>query len=60
MTRDTIKVERYYGNKNLETIMEKLVLMKLSNFKLSGEENKNSYYNICNSTTDICKKENKV
>lgn len=60
MTRDTIKVERYYGKKNLEAIMEKLVLMKFSNFKLIGEENKNPYYNISNNTTDICKKENKV
>ena len=60
MTRDTIKVERYYGNKNLEAIMEKLVLMKLSNFKLRGEEIINSDYNISTNATDICKKENEV
>ena len=60
MTRDTIKVERYYGNKNLEAIMEKLVLMKFSNFKLRGEENTNSHNNIFTNTTDICKKEKEV
>jgi hypothetical protein len=60
VARDTIKVERYYGNTNLETIMEKLVLMRFSNFKIRGEENKNPYYNICTNLAEISEKENKV
>ena len=56
MTRDTLKIERYYGDKNLQTIMENLVLLKLSNFKLNREGKDNPYYNIVNDTTDICKK----
>ena len=53
LTRNTLKIERHYGNKKLETIMENLVLTKLSNFKVSNEANENTDYNIDKNKTDF-------
>lgn len=60
MTKITLKIERYYGNKDLNTIMENLISMKISNFKFNCETNDKSYYNIDAHTTAIQQKGSKV
>jgi hypothetical protein len=60
VARNTLKIERYYGSKSFEIIMENLVSIKLSNFKLSSEANENLYYNIDTNTRDMYKKINEV
>ena len=46
MTKIIFKIERHYGNKDLKTIIENLLSMKLSNLKFNSEAYDKSYYNI--------------
>lgn len=36
MTKNTFKIVRHYGNKDLKAIIENLVSLRLSNFKLNS------------------------
>jgi len=46
VTKNNFNIVRHYGNKDLKTIIGKLVSTKLSNFKFNREAYDNSYYNI--------------
>ena len=46
MAKVSLKLEIHYGNKDLKTIIEDLVLKKLSDFKFSNEGNDKLDYNI--------------
>ena len=46
MTKVSLKLEIHYGNKDLKTIIEDLVLKKLSDFKFNNGGNDKSYYII--------------
>lgn len=46
MTKNAFKIERHYGNKDLKTIIGKIVSTRLSNFKFNREAYEKSYYNI--------------
>ena len=60
MTKITLKIERHYGNKDLKTIIENLVSMKISNLKFNGEAKDISYYNIQTDIKAIHKEGSKV
>ncbi|MBZ9684960.1 hypothetical protein G9F72_001115 [Clostridium estertheticum] len=48
MTKIIFKIERHYGNKDLKTIIENLLSMKLSNLKFNSEAYDKFYYNMDN------------
>ncbi|HEY8892919.1 MAG TPA: hypothetical protein VIM70_22065 [Clostridium sp.] len=60
MTKITLKINKHYGNNNLKTIMERLVLMKISNSKPSEEKDNKIYYKIDINSTVINNEESKV
>ena len=41
MTKIIFKIERYYGNNDLKTIIENLLSMKLSNLKFNNQAQDN-------------------
>jgi len=46
VTKVIFKTERHYGNKDLKTIIENLLSMKLSNLRFKSEAYDKSFYNI--------------
>ncbi|MBU3143218.1 hypothetical protein [Clostridium sp. CF012] len=46
MTKIIFKIERHYGNKDLKTIIENLLSIRLSNVKFNSEEYDKTYYNM--------------
>jgi len=46
VTKIIFKVERHYGNKDLKTIIENLLSMKLLNLKFKSVAYDKSFYNI--------------
>ena len=60
MTKITLKINRHYGNNNLKTIMERLVLMKISNPKPSEKSDNKSYLEIDIHSTAINNGDSKV
>ena len=56
----TFTIEKHYGKCDLDKIVEKLILMKLSNLKLNSGANDKLYCNIDACSTAIHKGESKV
>jgi hypothetical protein len=46
VTKNTFKIVRHYGNKDLKIIIENLVSLKLSNLKFKSEAYDKSSYDI--------------
>lgn len=44
--KNTFKIERHYGNKDLKTIIGNLISLKFSNLKFKSETYDKSYYDL--------------